>query len=208
MIKVDGLSKSYGKRIILNDISFEADCGEQIAIIGRNGCGKSTLMQILTGIIKPDKGSIVYFQKDVLADKKLFSKFCGYLPQSNPLISELSVQDNLSLWTGKIGKPDADLIQTFELNSILKMPVYKLSGGMKRRVSIACSMALWPPVLFMDEPTTALDIYYKDSIHVLMKKYLSMNGTLIITTHDKEEMESSSRLYEMTDGVLHPYNCR
>lgn len=208
MIKVDGLKKSYGKKIILSDISFTADCGEQIAIIGRNGCGKSTLMQILTGIIKPDSGSIVYFNKDVLANKKLFSKFCGYLPQSNPLISELSVQDNLSLWTGQIGKPDAELLQMFELESILKMPAGKLSGGMMRRVSIACSMALWPPILFMDEPTTALDIYYKDSIHALMKKYLEMNGTLIITTHDKEEMESSNRLYEMKDGVLQPYICR
>lgn len=202
MIKVTDICKSYGKRKILDHVSFQAGCGEQIAIIGNNGCGKSTLMQILAGVSKPDSGQVAYFGHDAIRDRKLFTKYCGYVPQENPLMEELSVQDNISLWTGKSGKPEDKLIRMFELDSILKMPVEKLSGGMKRRVSIACAIAKWPPVILMDEPTSSLDIFYRGSIHKWMEEFRRMNGILVIATHDEEEMRTSSSCLMMKGGQL------
>lgn len=202
MITVSHISKAYKKKTILRDITFSAESGEQIAIIGRNGCGKSTLMQILAGIMKPDAGELLYYNQTPLHNQKLFQKFCGYVPQENPLIEEVSVQDNISLWTGKRGKPEQYLMEMFQLDEILKMRVDKLSGGMKRRVSIACAIANWPPVLLMDEPTTALDIYYQKSIHDLMRDYRKRNGIIIITTHDQTEIQESSKVFLMSDGCV------
>lgn len=204
MISAENISKSYRTTKILENISFRADCGEQVAIIGRNGCGKSTLMQILAGILKPDTGAVKYFGQDAVKKPALFSKYCGYVPQDNPLIEELNVQDNLSLWTGKPGRPEERIVSMFRLDELLKTPVEKLSGGMKRRVSIACAVANWPPVLLMDEPTTGLDYYFRMDIHKWMREYRRLQGILIIATHDEEEMRESSSRMLMKGGVFVP----
>lgn len=201
-VEIQGIKKSFGRKEILKDISFHADTGEQIAIIGRNGCGKSTLLQILTGLLRPDGGKVTYFQTNVLGNRSAFSKYCGYLPQENPLLGELSVQDNISLWSGRLGRPDAKLIQMFDLEDILKTPVNKLSGGMKRRVSIACSLVKWPPIVIMDEPTSALDYYFRKEIRRWMKEYRDAGGILIIATHDDAEMNDSSRILKIENGMI------
>ncbi len=202
MIRVENISKRYGKQQVLKEISFLVQPGESAAIVGRNGCGKSTLMQILAGIMKPDGGSLRYYDKDPLSQRKLFRTMCGYVPQANPLIEELTVQDNLKLFGAGKEAVHSELLKPFELEDILKKPVCKLSGGMKRRVSIACAVHYLPPILFMDEPTTALDIYYKASLHEWMRAYLKMNGTLILTTHEEEEFCMCNRCFLMENGLL------
>ena len=98
MIEVSHIKKKYGKKQILTDISFQVECGECVAVVGKNGCGKSTLLQIMAGILRADGGSIRYFGQDTGKDKKAFRKYCGYVPQDNPLMEELTVKDNLKLW--------------------------------------------------------------------------------------------------------------
>lgn len=193
MIEVTNLKKSFRNKNIIENISFRVERGEQLAILGRNGCGKSTLIKILAGIQKPDGGEITYFNQNPLAAPKLFRTYCGYVPQENPLIYELSVQDNLSLWSGKRGKQNEEIIRWFELDELLKCKVDKLSGGMKRRVSIACAVINNPPILFMDEPTTSLDTYYQSVIHKFMREYREKNGIIVLTTHDKKEIADSSQ---------------
>ena len=173
VVEVAGITKKFGRKTVLRGIDFSAETGEQIAIIGRNGSGKSTLLQILGGLLKPDTGSIHYFSSQ--GNFPDFAKYCGYLPQDNPLLEELTVQDNLSLWSGRIGRPEEALINMFDLSDLLKTPVRKLSGGMKRRVSIACCLVLWPPVMIMDEPTASLDYVYKRDIRNWMKEYRASN---------------------------------
>ncbi len=201
-IEIRQIAKKYGKKQILKDVSLEVGAGSQVAIIGRNGCGKTTLLQILAGVLTPDAGEIRYFRKDMRADKRLYRKYCGYLPQENPLFPELSVQDNLSLWTGKSGVPDRWLLEMFDLQGILKMPVARLSGGMKRRVGIACAVALNPPILLMDEPTAALDIEYRREIRDWMKGYCKRGGTILLITHEEEEIRESDLCYELCEGTL------
>ena len=202
MIEVQHLSKSFKNKPVLQDVSFRALPEEQIAIIGRNGCGKTTLMRILAGIQKPDKGRIICYGHDLLKQKSMINKLCGYVPQENPLIPELSVQDNISLWSGKRGRPEESLIEMFELEDMLSMQVGKLSGGMKRRVSIACALVNWPPVVFMDEPTSALDSYYCELIHDWMHRYRKMNGILVLATHDEYEKKQSTRCLYMNNGEV------
>lgn len=202
MVEVSHLHKKYGKKVILEDISFQANCGERVAIVGKNGCGKSTLMRIMSGIMKPDGGEILYFGENALRKKKVFRECCGYVPQENPLIEELSVKDNLKLW-GKGNREITDkLTELLQLQDMMHMPVEKLSGGMKCRVSIACALMNMPPVILMDEPTTALDLYYKEGIHKWMESYQKMNGIIIMTTHDEQEIMECDRCLMMKEGKI------
>lgn len=202
MVKISHLQKKYGKRVILEDINFQAECGECIAIVGKNGCGKSTLMRILAGIMKPDDGEVLYFGQEALRKRKIFQQYCGYVPQENPLMEELSVKDNLKLWGGKKGKIREEVTELFQLQDMMNVPVEKLSGGMKRRVSIACALINMPPIILMDEPTTALDLYYKEGIHQWMKKYQKGNGIIIMTTHDEQEIMECDRCLVMKEGKI------
>ncbi|MCI9417498.1 MAG: ABC transporter ATP-binding protein [Eubacterium sp.] len=202
MIEVAHIYKKYGRKEILKDINFRAKSGECVSIVGRNGCGKTTLIKILAGILKPEKGSILYYEKDPLHKKSLFHKYCGYVPQETPLIEELSVKDNLRLWGVGRSAQYERILDDFQLRDILKMRVSKMSGGMKRRLGIACALAEWPPILLLDEPTTSLDIYYKESIQAWLLEYRKMGGIVVMTTHDESEILQSDRCLVMVDGRL------
>ncbi len=204
MVEVRDIRKSYGRKLILDGVGFSAGPGEQIALVGRNGCGKSTLMQIMAGLIKADSGTVSYFGQGIRTGRG-FSHTVGYLPQENPLIEELSVADNISLWSGSRVRPDDEVVKMFHLKDMLKDPVYKLSGGMKRRVAIACACVHMPPVMLMDEPTAALDIYYRLEVRKWMKQYRDMNGTIITVTHDSDEMSDSTRCLLIEDGIIKEY---
>ena len=203
MVEVKNIRKAFGKREVLKDISFSANTGECVAIIGRNGCGKSTLLQIMAGITRPDSGSMRYCDREVTSDKKVLRTMCGYVPQENPLLEDVSVYDNLKLFGVRKEDLKQELLSRFELESILHRRVSRLSGGMKRRVSIACAVSHFPRVLLMDEPTTALDLYYKATIQEWMEQYRRQQGTIIITSHDEQEIMNCDRCFLMADGVLH-----
>ncbi len=202
MIEVSHIKKKYGKKQILTDISFQVECGECVAVVGKNGCGKSTLLQIMAGILRADGGSIRYFGQDTGKDKKAFRKYCGYVPQDNPLMEELTVKDNLKLWGAGKNTSCEEVIRQFQLGEILSMPVEKLSGGMKRRLSIACALLEWPPILLLDEPTTALDIYYQENVRQWMRQYRKMNGIIVMTTHEEKEILEADRCLVMHEGKM------
>ena len=200
MIEVTAIAKNYKKRQVLRNISFQVQSGECVAIVGRNGCGKSTLLQIMAGILKADAGEIWYYGQKACG--KAYRRFCGYVPQGNPLIEELSVNDNLKLWGAVKAGRMSEVVERFQLDEILKMPVCRLSGGMKRRLAIACACFNWPPILLLDEPTTALDLYYKESIHEFLEHYRALDGMIIMTTHDEAEIRNADRCMVMTEGRL------
>ena len=183
----------------MENVNFQVNSGERVAIIGQNGCGKSTLLQVMAGVVKPSSGSVEYFGIDVVKNSKRIRDFCGYVPQGNPLMEELSVYDNLCLWNQGKREISEKVIEMNGLQEFLYEKVSRLSGGMKRRVGIACGMLNLPPIMLMDEPTTALDIHYREQIHEWMRQYQEMNGTLIIVTHDREEIANSDKIYEISN---------
>lgn len=200
MIEVSHINKRYGKRVILEDISFQVKSGERVAIVGKNGSGKTTLLRIMAGITRADAGEIRYFGVNA-GKSSTFRKYCGYVPQDNPLLEELSVKDNLRLWSG-VNDMWRTVVTQFHLTDIMDQKVEKLSGGMKRRVSIACALLQGPPILILDEPTTALDIYYKDSILQWMDDYKKKNGIILMTTHEEKEILSADRCLVMHEGHM------
>lgn len=207
MLEVSGICKSYGKHRILNGVSFSAGPGQCVGIAGSNGCGKTTLLSILAGALRADSGSIRINGTEILGRSRAAADLTAYVPQENPLIGELSVKDNLLLWhRGSQKEMERDLTEgcssVLGIGPMLKKRVDTLSGGMKKRLSIACALSGRAPVLIMDEPGAALDLECKRDIQAYLKAYTADGGTVILTSHEMEELALCTSMYVLKDGVL------
>lgn len=201
MIEVRNISKRYGRKQVLSDVSFSVQSGEMVALIGRNGCGKSTLLQIMAGCLKADCGEVFYYGHK--SDKpQVYRKYTGYVPQDNPFLEQLSVRDNLKLWKKGDAAQLERTIQEFALGDILKQPIEALSGGMRRRLAIACALMNYPPAILLDEPTTALDFAHKDKIYQMLNKHRENNGIVLLATHDEEEIQNADRVLLVQQGRI------
>ncbi len=206
-IQVDQIYKKYGKHQVLKGASLTAEKGQCIGIVGLNGCGKSTLLSILAGVQKADAGEAYVQGIDIFKEKKKAGRLIGYVPQENPLIQELTVQDNLKLWycdspIDMKKELEDGFLKLLGIDKMLHLPVKKLSGGMKKRVSIGISMWANPVVLMLDEPSAALDLIAKKEIRDYLKAYIKSGGTVLIVTHDEEELDICDKVYVVKDGVL------
>ena len=205
---VKGVKKKYKNRTILKDITFEAGEGACVGILGANGSGKSTLLKILAGIIDGDAGEFLYNGVDLIKKEKARSLQLGYVPQNTPLLEELTAKDNLSLWYSKKAMEEelkCGVLKMLGVDEFLNVTVSKMSGGMKKRLSIGCSVAKKPAILLLDEPSSALDLVCKEQIVTYLKSFKASGGTVIIATHDLHEVEICDDLYILKDGTLHPY---
>ena len=204
-IAIKNLSKSYGKKQVLKNISFSAQSGTCIGILGANGCGKSTLLSILAGVLERDNGEFLFNGEDLFANRKKRSTLVGYVPQGTPLIEELTGWDNLLLWYSRKQLKESlkgGILHLLGVDEFVKVQVRKMSGGMKKRLAIGCAMAMQPPVLLLDEPTAALDLACKESIGQYLEQYKKAGGILLLTTHDVQELGLCDRIYIIRDGML------
>lgn len=204
MIEVKNISKRY-RNTVLDDISFTAEKGQCIGIIGVNGCGKTTLLSIMAGVNKAQSGKIYY--NNELADRKsVFKKYIAYVPQENPLIDELTTKDNLLLWLGSNKKIkdgfENGVLKDLGIDEFLNKQVNELSGGMKRRLSIGISLSNNAPIMLLDEPGSALDIYGKQEVNSYILNYVKNGGTVVMSTHDRDEIDLCTKLYKIEDGIL------
>ena len=204
MIEVKNISKRY-RNTVLDDISFTAEKGQCIGIIGANGCGKTTLLSIMAGVNKAQSGKIYY--NNELADRKsVFRKYIAYVPQENPLIDELTTKDNLLLWLGSNRKIkdgfENGVLKDLGIDEFLNKQVNELSGGMKRRLSIGISLSNNAPIMLLDEPGSALDIYGKQEVNSYISNYVKNGGTVVMSTHDRDEIDLCTKLYKIEDGIL------
>lgn len=209
MLEVTGIEKRYRRRTILKDISFQADAGECIGIVGGNGCGKTTLLSILAGIRKPDRGSIRLDGQEALGRHRLLEEKIAYVPQENPLIPELTAFDNYRLWfRGKRREMERDLEcgvgHALGVDRFLKTQAGRLSGGEKKRLSIAAALSGRADILILDEPGAALDLEAKEQILTYIRSYVKAGGTVLLTSHEMGEIEACTKLYVLKDGVLVP----
>lgn len=207
-IQIKDIHKKYGSRPVLQGIDLEVESGTCVGILGGNGCGKSTLLSILAGIQPADRGEFVIDGGDLFRHPKERSRLVGYVPQGTPLIEELSALDNLKLW---YSKPDLQksleggVLQMLGVDKFLKMPVSKLSGGMKKRLSIGCAISGRPPVLLMDEPMAALDLSCKQNISSYIKNHKEKGGIVLMASHDTLELALCDSWYIMKEGKLTPF---
>ncbi len=206
-IEIKNIRKSYGRKEVLKDITFKAEGGECVGILGGNGCGKSTLLSILGGVRRPSDGSFIIDGEDMLRNHKMRSSTVGYLPQGTPLLEELSAYDNLRLWYDKAAlekELSEGKLHMLGIDSFLKVPVHKMSGGMKKRLSIGCAVAHTPKLLLLDEPSSALDLICKENIRDFIISHKQNGGTVFLTTHDERELTLCDRLYIIKGGISVP----
>lgn len=207
-ITIENIQKSYRGKEVLRGIDLKARNGMCIGILGSNGSGKSTLLSILAGVQKADMGAFLCDGKNLLLDHRLRSALVGYVPQGTPLIEELSAWDNLLLWYSKedlLKELDNGILKLLGIQEFLRKRVSKLSGGMKKRLSIGCAVANRPPILLLDEPTAALDLSCKENIAAYLLQYKRSGGILLLTTHDVMELSLCDQWFIIKDGVLVPY---
>ncbi len=190
MFKIENISKSYGKKEILKNISIEVAPGEAIGILGINGSGKSTLLSSIAKL------------HPAASDIKL-----GYVPQENPLFDELKPVDNIRMWTDLNRSQIAMALSLPPLSELgisgfLDTPVKAMSGGMKKRVSLASVLINCPQVLLMDEPFAALDLLAKQDILKYMSAFLNSGGSIIIASHEEEIFNFCNKVYLLKNGTL------
>lgn len=198
------IASSYGRKKVLCGVNIAASAGQCVGIVGTNGCGKSTLLNILAGLRKADGGDI-YFDGNPAQGKQFFISYVGYVPQESNLIPELSVMDNLRLWYQDAEMLRQSLAQGFlqalGIDQMCRLKAGKLSGGMRKRVSIGCALAGNPPVLILDEPDAALDLPGKADIRKYLCMYKQMGGTILLATHDEIDLELCDRVFALNKGV-------
>ncbi len=207
-IEVRGIRKAYGKKQVLTDVSFSAESGRCVGILGGNGSGKSTLFSILAGVRRADGGSFFYGETELLRRPGRIHDILGYVPQTDPLMEELSAWDNLRMWHDKkIVKRELDggIFSLLGIDGFLKTPVRRMSGGMRKRLSIACAVASRPGILVLDEPSAALDLVCKESIFRFLTAYKEAGGIIMLTTHDVQDIALCDECYILKEGSLRSY---
>ena len=208
-IEIKHIRKHYGRKAVLKDVCLTVEGGKCVGILGGNGCGKSTLLSILAGVQRADGGAFLYEDKDLFTYPRQRAQLVGYVPQGTPLIEELTAKDNLSLWCSKEKMKqelEDGVFKLLGLDEFLRLPVFKMSGGMKKRLSIGCAIAHDPPILLLDEAMAALDIACKQSIFAYIEAHKRRGGIVLLVTHDVMELELCDECYILKDGVAHPFN--
>lgn len=217
MYKLENIYKSYDKEqtFVLNNLNFEVESGDFIAIIGKSGSGKSTLLNLLSTVDTPSKGYYIFNGVNLskLNDNKLAefrNQSIGVVFQSYNLIEDYTVSENILLpllFSPK--KKQVDLNQILEMlgiTDLVNKKVKLLSGGEQQRVSIARALITSPKLLLADEPTGNLDQENSDVIFNILKKLNTEGITVIVVTHDLNLAKRFNKVYELKNGVMHQIN--
>lgn len=207
-VEITHIAKRYRGKQVLRDVNLTASGGRCIGILGANGTGKSTFLSILAGVLRCSGGQFWVDGQDLFRNNRLRSQYVGFVPQGTPLLEELTAWDNLRLWYDREelkAELENGVLKTLGIQEFLKVPVSKMSGGMKKRLSIGCAVAKRPPIVLLDEPTAALDLACKRAIAEYLNQYKAAGGLLILTTHDVLELELCDAWYIIKDGVLVPF---
>ena len=213
MIEIKNLLKKYSKRTVVNNISLSMEKGEIVGLLGPNGAGKTTTFYMITGLVKPDGGSI-HFNKTDITNLPMYQRSrlgLGYLPQESSIFKKLTVQDNVFiLWELLKHVPKKDyhtkLDQLLSEMGILHLKHAKgveLSGGEKRRVEIVRTLATNPEFILLDEPFAGIDPIAVNEIQNIIKSLKKMGLGVVITDHNvRETLEITDRAYLIHEGKL------
>ncbi|BAQ24938.1 ABC transporter ATP-binding protein [Streptococcus troglodytae] len=197
ILKTQGLTKTYGQHIAVNHINLEIAKGSFTAILGPNGAGKSSTIQMLIGLLQPDSGSVHYAQEIKI----------GVVFQNSVLDEMLTVKENLQIRARQYKEvaPEKveELIEQLGLTNFSHQQYGSLSGGQKRRVDIARALLNNPDILFLDEPTTGLDIQTREAIWDLLNLLQEKQKmTVVLTTHYLDEADSADQVYIVDHGHI------
>ena len=206
IITIDNVCKNYKSKKALDNVSLSIKQGELFGLLGVNGAGKTTLIKILCGLTRKTSGTITInnFNLDKEIDK--IKDITDISPQETSVANNLTVKENLEFFANIYNNNDVktinEIIDIFNLNEVLNQRAKTLSGGYKRRLSIAIALISKPKILFLDEPTLGLDVFARRELWNIIKK-LQKNITIILTSHYLEEIENlCDRVAILSNGKL------
>ena len=207
VIRIDHLSKRYGKKEALRDVSVTVPAGQIFGLIGPSGCGKTTLVKITAGILRADEGSVELFGQKMPSRKAV--EDMGYMAQAAALYPTLTGRENLAFFGSMYGmKGDAlaegirHVADLVDLTDDLDKRVDQYSGGMQQRLSLATALIHRPSLLLLDEPTVGIDPVLRQDIWKELHGLAAEGTTILITTHVMDEAEKCDTLAMMRDGEI------
>ncbi len=206
-IEVAGLAKRYGKIEALRGVDLAVPEGAVFGLVGPNGAGKTTLIKTLVGALRPSDGEVRVLGLEPLKDRSELRQCIGYMPQFPALYEDLSARDNIEFFGAAHRAPDLrekveDVLRLTELTARANDSLHTLSGGMKRRVSLAGALVHRPKMLFLDEPTAAVDPQLRSRLWETFRKLAKSGVTLFISTHLMDEAMLCDRIAILLKGRI------
>ena len=212
VLRTEGLVKKYGKRTVVNDVSFNVKQGEIVGLLGPNGAGKTTSFYMTTGLVVPNGGRI-FLNDEEITKYPVYKRAragIGYLAQEASVFRKLSVEDNIASVLELTGKPKEyqkekleSLIEEFRLQKVRKNLGDRLSGGERRRTEIARCLAIDPKFIMLDEPFAGVDPIAVEDIQYIVWKLKDKNIGILITDHNVQETLSiTDRAYLLFEGRI------
>lgn len=206
-VHVQDLHKNFGQIQALKEVNLEVGGGQIFGLLGPNGAGKTTLIRLLTGSTKPSSGRLSVLGYDPIKQKRAVRSLIGYMPQSPALYEDLSPRENIHFFgrahrIGNLSQQVDEVIEFIGLSERARDPVYKFSGGMKQRVSLACALVHQPQMLLLDEPTSGIDPQLRETFWSHFRELTSKGVTIIVSTHQMDEAMYCDRLAILHEGVV------
>jgi daunorubicin resistance ABC transporter ATP-binding subunit len=206
-IEVEGLTKRFGDVVALDGIDFSVPTRSVFGLLGPNGAGKTTAIRILATVLEPDGGRAAVLGRDVVAEPDAVRRRIGLAGQFAAVDPNLTGRENLRLIglltqmeTSAIPSRSAELLERFDLSDAADRPVRTYSGGMRRRLDVAAALVPRPPVLFLDEPTTGLDLHSRNGLWDMINELVDEGTTVLLTT---QYLEEADRLAERVAVIDH-----
>ena len=206
-VETHNLFKNYKEFVALHSVDISVPSGKIYGLIGPNGAGKTTLIKLLCGLLKPTNGTVKVLGLDPIKDSDKLTKLIGYMPQNPALYEDLSAKDNVKFFAEALCVKDvknevSKVLNFVELSHRANQKVYTFSGGMKKRVSLACTLVHKPKIIFLDEPTAAIDPDLKSKTWKLFRELANLGNTIFVSTHMMEEAINCDQLAIMIEGKI------
>ena len=208
VLRLEGICKYFGYRKILENINFSIEHGEFVILVGNNGVGKSTLLRIISSLMKPTHGKIFFKEKNQREIFISWLKKMGYVSEESQLYGDLSSIDNLRLYgtfyeIGNLNLKINDILSEIDLMHVSTIPVRKFSSGMKKRLMIGRLMLYQPEILLLDEPYSGLDQISSNWFKNYLNEFNQKGGTVLMTTHQFEQgLEQANRIMVLKNKII------
>jgi len=207
VINISNLKKSYDKIVAVKNLDLEINEGEMFGLVGPDGAGKTTTIRILCGLLKPDSGSVEVLDSDLKKKKKEIQNQIGYLSQKFSLYGDLSVDENIEFFADihnvkDFQKRRDELLAFTRLTPFRDRLAENLSGGMKQKLALACSLIHKPKIIFLDEPTTGVDPVSRRDFWKILSDLQKDGITILMTTPYLDEAERCNRVALMNKGEI------
>jgi ABC-2 type transport system ATP-binding protein len=207
VIKIENLKRSYGDLVAVNGVSYSIAKGEMFGLVGPDGAGKTTTIRMLIGLLRPDSGNAELLGFDLRTQKNKIKDEIGYLSQRFSLYGDLTIDENIEFFADIHGVKNFkerrnELLEFTRLTPFRDRLADKLSGGMKQKLALACTLIHKPKIIFLDEPTTGVDPVSRRDFWKILSNLLKEGITIFMTTPYLDEAERCNRIALMNNGEI------